>query len=311
VTHRVARWMLPSMIVALTVSGLEVPAFGQRPYYATPPPGSGPVEIEPYEEFGGCSEEPAVLQRCGREKAKAFTPPRTPEGVPDLQGFWGRIGARTANNIEEHAAGYDGTGGRSLIIDPPDGRIPYQAWARAKVDNHWEIYWNPIQECIPDTPPRESYTAGAIQVVQSPGYVFIMTEQVGTYRVIPTTPRPHVGSNIHLYMGDPRGRWEGNTLVVDVTNMKDRVWLDHMGNTFSESASLVERFTMFHQDVILYEVTITDPAVYTRPWTMAFGWRRNRTRGYQLMESSCWEGVQSWLRLFGSQKAMYRGGFAR
>ncbi|MBI3049175.1 MAG: hypothetical protein HYY76_12785 [Acidobacteria bacterium] len=310
-THRVARWMLPSIVVALIVSRLEAPAFGQRPDYVSPPPGSGPTPMRPYGESGGCSEEPAVLHRCGLEKAQTFNPPRTPDGVPDLQGFWVRIGARNSDNIEEHPQGREGPGGKSLIVDPRDGRIPYQPWARAKVETYWDTYWSPIQHCMPDTPPRQAYTNGAFEVVQTPGYVFIMAEQYGTYRVIPTSPRPHIGSNIRLYMGDSRGRWEGNTLVVDVTNVKDRMWLDHLGNTFSESAHIVERFTMFHQDVIHYQATITDPTVFTRPMTMAFGWRRNTTPGFQMLESACWEGVQGWLKLFGNQKATYRGGFTK
>lgn len=312
VTHQVARWLvLPLPFVALLlVIGLETPAFGQRPYYATPPPGSGPTPMQPYGESGGCSEEPAVLHRCALEKAKTFTPPRTPDGAPDLQGYWVRIGARDADNIEEHPEGFDGPGGRSLIIDPPDGRIPYQPWARAKVETHWATYWNPGQQCMPDTPPRQAYTAGTFQVVQTADRVVIIGEQYGTYRVIPTGSRPHVGRNIRLHMGDSRGRWEGNTLVVDVTNLKDRVWLDHVGNTFSESAHLVERWTMFHENAIHYEVTITDPTVFTRPWTMAFGWRRNATPDFQLMETGCWEGIQTWLQLLGHQLRVYRGGFA-
>lgn len=311
-THHVARWLLPSMFVAgLMLTGLEMPVLGQRPYYSTPPPGSKPTPMRPYGESGGCSEEPAVLHRCGLEKAKTFTPPRTPDGMPNFQGFWFRIGARNAENVEEHAEGHDGSGGKSLIVDPPDGRIPYQPWAKAKVDTHWANYWNPVQQCIADTPPRQAYSAGALQIVQTPGYVFFMTEQLRTYRVIPTTPRPHVGSSIHLFMGDSRGRWDGNTFVVDVRNLKDRVWLDHVGNTFSESAQIVERWTMFHQDVIHYQATITDPTVFTRPWTMAFGWRRNTEQGFQLLESACWEGIQEGQRRLKNELRVYTGGFRR
>jgi hypothetical protein len=147
--------------------------------------------------------------------------------------------------------------------------------------------------------------------VQAPGYVFFMTEQLHTYRVIPTTPRPHIGSNIHLFMGDSRARWEGNTLVVDVTNLKDRVWLDHVGNTFSDSARLVERWTMFHHDAIHYQATIDDPKVFTRPWTMAFGWRRNAEPGFELLESACWEGVQDSQHRVKNELKVYTGGFAR
>lgn len=306
-----SRWMLPTMIVAAVVSGLQVPAAGQRPYYVTPPPGSPPTPMRPFGQAGGCSEEPAELHRCGLEKAKTFTPPRTPDGRTDFQGYWFRIGARNAENVEEHPEGMDGSGGKSLIVDPPNGRIPYQPWAAAKVESHFATYWNPVQQCMPDTPPRQAYTAGTFQIVQSPGYVFFMTEQLHTYRVIPTTARPHIGSNIHLFMGDSRGRWDGNTLVVDVANLKDRMWLDHVGNFFSESAHVVERWTMFHPDVIHYQATIDDPKVFTRPWTMAFGWRRNTEPGFQILESACWEGVQGGLQRLQHELKSYPGAFGK
>jgi len=311
VTHHLARWMLSSMFVALMVSGLEVPAFGQRPYYATPPPGSGPTPMRPYGESGGCSEEPAVLHRCGLEKAKTFNPPRTPDGRPNFQGFWFRIGARNAENIEEHSEGIDGSGGKSLIVDPPNGRIPYQPWAAAKVATHWATYWSPVQQCMPDSPPRQAYAAGAMQIIQTPSHVLVLAEQLHTYRAIPTDARPHIASNIHLFMGDSRGRWEGNTLVVDVTNLKDRVWLDHVGNVYSESVHVVERWTMFHEDVIHYQATIDDPKVFTRPWTMAFGWRRNTEPGFQLLESACWEGVQGGQQRLKNELKVYPGRFGK
>ncbi|MSO83020.1 MAG: hypothetical protein EXQ53_06960 [Acidobacteria bacterium] len=306
-----SRWMLQTVVVAAVVSGLQVPAAGQRPYYVTPPPGSPPTPMRPYGQSGGCSEEPAELHRCGLEKAKTFNPPRTPDLRPDFQGYWFRIGARNAENIEEHPEGMDGSGGKSLIVDPPNGRIPYQPWAAAKVESHFATYWNPVQQCMPDTPPKQAYTAGTFEIVQAPGYVFFLTEQLRTYRVIPTTPRPHIGSNIHLFMGDSRGRWDGNTLVVDVANVKDRMWLDHVGNVFSESARVVERWTMFHPDVIHYQATIDDPTVFTRPWTMAFGWRRNTESGYQMLESACWEGVQDSLQRLQHGLKSYPGAFAK
>ena len=79
-------------------------------------------------------------------------------------------------------------------------------------------------------------------------------------------------------MGDWRGRWEGNTLVVDVTNHTDRTWFDVIGTFHSDALHVVERYTFVDSATIHYEATITDPTVFTRPWTMAFGWRRNRTR---------------------------------
>src|SRR5258705_13129304 len=97
--------------VALVLALQQVPAAGQRAPFASPPPGSGPTPMKPYGQSGGCSEEPAQFHRCAMAKAKAFKPPRTPDGNPDLQGFWSRIARRNMENIEEHPETMDGSGG--------------------------------------------------------------------------------------------------------------------------------------------------------------------------------------------------------
>jgi hypothetical protein len=311
VSHQVSGWIVLMMLLGILLPGWDAPAAGQRPYFVTPPPGSGPTPMRPYGQSGGCSEEPAELHRCALEKAKTFNPPRTADGRPNFQGLWGRIGARNAENIEEHPEGHDGSGGKSLIVDPPNGRIPYLPWAAAKVEGLFATYWNPVQHCMPDSPPKQAYAAGAFQIIQTSGYVFFLEEQLRTYRVSPTEERPHVPAPLHLFMGDSRGRWEGNTLVVDVTNLKDLMWLDHVGNFYSESVHVIERWTMFHPDVIHYQATIDDPKVYARPWTMAFGWKRNADPGYELLESACWEGVQDGLQRLQHGLKRYPGAFGK
>jgi hypothetical protein len=174
-------------LVALLVLTLHVPLAGQRPYFATPPPGTGPIPMAPYGEYGGCPEEPAAFHRCALEKAKTFTPARTSDGRPDLQGYWTRIVARNMENIEDHPQGMDGSGGKSLIVDPPDGRIPYQPWAAAKVQDHFSTYLNPVQRCLPDAPPKHAYSAGVRRIIQAPSSVFILGDYAHTYRVIPWT----------------------------------------------------------------------------------------------------------------------------
>ena len=109
--------------------------------------------------------------------------------------------------------------------------------------------------------------------------MLFLSEFSHTFRVIPTDGRPHLGRDIPLYMGDSRGRWEGNTLVVDVTGQRDRVWLDHVGNFYSDGVHVVERWTMFDANAVHYQVTIDDPRVYTRPWTMVFGWGAHHGTG--------------------------------
>lgn len=278
-------------LVALLVLALYVPLAGQRPYFATPPPGSGPTPMEAYGAFGGCPEAPAAFHRCALDKAKTFTPPRTADGRPDLQGFWTRIVARNMENIEEHPQGMDGSGGQSLIVDPVDGRIPYQPWAAARVQGHFSTYLNPVQRCLPDAPPKHTYSAGVRRIVQTAASVLVMGDYAHTYRVIPTDGRPHAPSAMRFFMGDSRGRWDGNTLVVDVTNLRDHMWLDHVGNFHSDTVRITERWTMIHPDVIHYQATFDDPRVFTRPWTMVSGLRREKDPAYEQWENACWEGV--------------------
>ena len=300
--------MMPIALLVVVLLALQVHVTGQRAYFETPPPNSGPTPMGPYGESGGCSEDPEEFYRCAIAKAEEFDPPRTPDGVPDFQGFWTRIVARNMENIEEHPEGMDGSGGKSLIVDPSNGRVPYQPWAAAKKRDHFTSYTNPVQSCLPDAPPKHAYSAGSRQIVQTPESVVVFGGFAHTYRVIPTDGRPHVPSNIHLFMGDSRGHWEGNTLVVDVTNQGDRSWFDHIGNFYSEAVHVVERWTMFDPDVMHYEATIDDPSVYTQPWTMALGWRRNSDPDFEMWENACWEGVVS-SPAFGEDREPYPGAF--
>lgn len=280
-------------VVALTVllGALSPSAAGQRAPFATPPPGSGPTQMRPYSQYGGCPEEPRAFQACALDKMRTFTPPRTADGKPDFTGFWSRIVIRNMENLEEHPETMDTSGGRSAIIDPPDGRIPYQPWAAARRDEMFATYANPMALCMPLVAPKQAYGPGTFRVVQTPGFVFMLNDFAHSYRVIPTDGRPHVGPAIRLYAGDSRGRWDGNTLVIDVTNQRDRQWLDAVGNFFSDDVHVVERFTMIDRDVIHYQATVTDPKVYTRPWTIVSGWRRSKDEPLEIWENACWEGV--------------------
>ena len=128
------------------------------------------------------------------------------------------------------------------------------------------------------------------QIVQAPGYVAIRNEMIHETRVIPLDGRAHLSAVFHQYMGDSRGHWEGNTLVVETTNLTDRTGasLNGGGNVHSQAARLVERFTRIDADTLRYEVTIDDPKTWARPWTIAFPWRRDPT--YGLYEYACNEG---------------------
>lgn len=271
-----------TLAVALA-STLAVSAAGQGP------DGSKPIPMRPYGQLAGCSEEPARFHACATQKAKTFTPPRTPDGQPDLRGYWNRARV-TSDNIEEHAEVVGDPGGKSLVVDPPDGRIPYLPWAAARRDDNAKHYIAPQALCFQPAAPRGAYAPGGYQILQVRDAVIFLHDFAHSYRVIHTDGRVHVPGSVRLAMGDLRGHWDGNTLVVDATNYTGKSWLDNEGNFFSDAVHIVERWTLIAPDAIHYQARIEDPKVYTRPWTVAFGIRRNADPTYELYESACFEG---------------------
>ena len=193
---------------------------------------------------------------------------------------------------------------QSLIVDPADGKIPYQPWARAKrqdvFDNHtnptkWE-HVDPHTLCWLSGIPRMFYQ-GTTQILQIPGYVIVLQEFNHAYRVIHLDGRPHVPASLKLWMGDSRGRWDGNTLHVDVANKNDKTRFDIVGDFHSDAVRITERFTVVDPDAIRYEATFDDPRVYTRPFTLALNLGRavrgEAAKTYELMEEACREGERN------------------
>lgn len=262
--------------------------------------GQPPATPSVQKEAAGCPGEPAPFVPCAREKAKTFNPPRTPDGKPDLSGYWAT--ARQAFILEEHAPDFGTRGETSMIVDPPDGKIPFTPAAAAKrherevkhVDPPSADFIDPSARCFTKGVPRQNINNPfPIRVVQTPATVVILSEQNHAYQIIPISSAPHVGKNIKLWMGDSRGRWEGNTLVAETTNHNGLAWLDETGAFFSDTAKVTEKFTLIDKDVIFYEATIEDPAVFTRPWTMAYPIRRNTDAGIEIYEFACHEGNKS------------------
>jgi hypothetical protein len=226
-----------------------------------------------------------------------FNPPRLPDGTPNLQGMWG--GPNGGDDIEEHDyVDVSSPPEETYISDPPGGRVPYQPWAlarrneiRAGLARGWpgekeRLYTDPQTFCL-YTVPRAT-TRGGFEINQTSGSVLMVFNFAHYYRVIPLSAAPHVASSVKQWMGNARGRWEGNTLVVDVTGISGKNWLDQVGNFFSDNVHVVERFTLVAANIIDYEVTIEDPTVYTRPWTMRLPLRRGRSE--EIWENACYEG---------------------
>ena len=236
----------------------------------------------------GCPLEPVTFHACALPKMTTFNPPRTADGRPDMQGYWER--AFTSQDIEQHAAGFGIQAGPSLVIDTPDRRIPYQPWALELKKDIVDRFISPLASCFPPGVPRQLIAPASQQILQAPGYVVHLLEYSHAYRVIPTASGPHVPAAVKLWQGDSRGRWEGNTLIVDVTNSNGLTWFDNAGNFFSDAVHIVERFTLVDADTIHYEARIEDPNVYTRPWTMVSALMRNKEPGFELLEQACHEG---------------------
>ena len=272
----------------------------------------------------------AALAWCATASAqtKAWTQGKTPDGQPDLQGTWLNFdatpfeapapqaaaprpaaGSSAATNVGPASEFADhshqvSARRRSMVVDPPDGRVPVMKWAEDKRD--FDI------EHIPDAPEHETpwvrcvtrgYPAGmfpagynnAYQIIQTPGYVVIVLEMIHETRIIPIDGRPKLGAAIQQWTGEPRGRWEGDTLVVESTNYNNKSSIATSAATGrirgipqSEALKVTERFKRVSADTIEYTVTIDDPKVYTRPWTVALP--LNRDDSYQMFEYSCQEG---------------------
>ena len=242
------------------------------------------------DQIGGCPSDSARFHPCALAKAQTFNPPRTPDGHPDLQGLWDAPTVPGGQSLEEHPGAYGFSPTRSKIVDPPDGKIPYQPWAAAQRRENEDQYIDPYAFCVPTGVPRQMYNAGYRQIVQRPEAVTILSERVHLFRVIHMDDRPHPGAGVMLVMGNSRGRWEGDTLVVDVTNLNGKVWYDLRGHFQSDALHVVERLTLIERNTIHYQATIEDPRLYTRPWTIALPLRRNLEYN-EIWEEACYEGI--------------------
>ena len=185
----------------------------------------------------------------------------------------------------------------SLIVDPPDGKIPLLTpegrQRQAEADQATRRAAGPedlsnVLRCITYGVPRLGGNFGAgifgyYQIQQTPRYVVLITESIHEARIIPLDGSAHLPSGIRQWNGDPRGRWEGNTLVVDTTNFSPRSYF--MGS--AENLHLVERFTRVAPDTIDYEIALNDPTTWTKPWTAAVRLRQTRDEIY---EFACHEG---------------------
>ena len=222
--------------------------------------------------------------------AQDYSPPRNRFGQPDFSGIWQALDAAPHFNIEAHGAGYNVPAGLGIVTDPADGRIPYTEAGLAQRDaNRADLSADPIARCYKPGVPHLMYLPFPLQIMQSQGFVTIMSEYMHNTRFIFLHRDDHFGEGeIDLWNGDSVGRFEGDDLVTDVFNFHPGIWLDRSGNHAGGATLRVnERFTMIDADTIRYEATLTDAEDFTRPWTMTTWLYRHKDPARQILEYEC------------------------
>ena len=235
--------------------------------------------------FAGVLVLAAASAVAQQDAGEEYSAPRTPFGHPDLQGIW-QVLSTAVWNTEDHAAQLGVPAGQGVVAGGP---IPYQPWA---ADQRAENYENrltddPEASCKMVGVPRITYMPYPFQIVQTPMQVTILYEYVHTVRNIYLDSDHPDNMTDRLWMGDSRGHWEGDTLVVDVVQFTDQTWFDRSGNFHGEALHVVERYTRTGPDHITYEVTIEDPEVFTESWQMRMPLYRRQEENMRLLEYEC------------------------
>ena len=246
---------------------------------------------------------------------------RTPDGQPDIPGYWTdapggpdavnvETGFQTADTLRVQGWTEARLAARvpvSAIIDAPGGRIPYQPWAQKR---HEEIVHRYGGDEITGTPqtvrdvssellcvigtPRLMFFAD-FQITQTRDSIVMMWERSGDFRIIPLVNRPPLPAAVKLHNGDSRGRWEGNTLVIETSTLNDWSWFDSKGSFHTDAMTLVERLTVVDAKTIDYKVTVTDPKAFTQPWTMNFTLKQRYapSQHHEIYETACVSGERA------------------
>jgi len=208
--------------------------------------------------------------------------PRTPDGKPNLQGIW-QVLSPAAWDIQDHQARLGVPAGQGVV---EGNDIPYQPQALARKQENFanRLTADPDAKGYLPGVPRIMYMPFPFQIFQTPSHVAMAFEYAHGIRTIYTDGSAHPRGPINWWLGDSRGRWEGNTLVVDVVHFTDQTWFDRAGNFHSDALHLVERYTLIGPDHLNYEVTIEDPKVFTRPWKMSMPLYRRKEPNVRLLE---------------------------
>jgi hypothetical protein len=222
--------------------------------------------------------------------------PRTADSKPDFNGIWQAIGSAHWN-IEPRAADFGPVAELGAIGAIPGslgivegGLIPYTAEARAKQQENradW-LALDPVVKCYMPGIPRATYLPFPFQIIQSPDHVVMAYEFASASRIV-YMDRPDFEAPIFSWMGHSRGRIEGDSLVIDVSDQVPDTWLDHAGNHHSDALRVTERYTHLGPNTLMYEATLEDPNVYSSAWTLKLPLYRRLDENMQLLEYKCVE----------------------
>ena len=255
--------------------------------------GAGVVVSTVFILAGSQTAAPAARPAAqARPAAAANQIPRTPEGKPDFTGIWQALNT-AAWDIQDHNAGLAG------YLGVPPGRgivegneIPYKPAALEQRKKNFEKRDTEdpaFTKCLLPGVPRATYMPYPFEIVQNPGMLGIRYEFARAVRTIDLTGRSRdwLEGWPDFYMGDSRGKWEGDTLVVDVRKLSENTWFDHAGNFHTEEMHVVERYSLIDRDHIQYEATIEDPNIFTRPWKISMPLYRILDKNMEVFEWDC------------------------
>lgn len=221
------------------------------------------------------------------QSAPASAIPRLASGKPDFSGIWETL-SEADYDLEPHAGRRDAPPGPGVV---DSGSIPYlpQALARKQANFTARAKDDPRLKCWVLGVPRSVYYRAPFQILQRDADLTLIHQFGNQVRTI------HADGSLHpteggqeLFLGDSRAQWEGETLVVDVTDFNEETWLDRAGNFHSEQLHVVERWNFVDKDTLSYSATIEDPKVFSKPWTVNVLLHRRRDHDFQLVEDYCY-----------------------
>ena len=234
-----------------------------------------------------------VMPACAPQPPEGYRAPRTAYGTPDVSGIW--QATNTANwDIQAHEArpGPVAALGAAFSVPPGLGvvdgnELPYlpDALAKKKANGDNWVALDPEVKCFMPGIPRATYMPYPFQIVPSADTILMTYEFASATRVVRMNSAEK--SPAPAWMGWSIGRWEGETLVIEVTDHMEETWLDRAGNHHSDALKVTERYTALDANTLQYEATIDDPKVFSRPWTMSMPLYRRREATMQLMEYKC------------------------